>query len=308
MADSGADETPNIALPQAFLDMPRWWSDGTGWLDDLPRSIVAQCAAWRLRIAGGVAHGSNAVVLPVTRGGEKFALRMTPPGPDVAAQIRALRFWDGRSMVRLYDAEPSAGAMLLEWLPSGATLRRVPLDDAMPVLGQMMRRLAVPAPDDVPSTAAIVADRAGELEPDWDRMVEPFDRAILVAAFAAAGRLAARDAALPGGDSGLAVDGDLHSDQVVRAVREPWLAIDPVLLRGDIAYDLARVLWTRIDEMAGAVDVVRHFERVVREAGIDADRARDAVVFRTVDYWLWALGAGLTDDPLRCERLAAAFV
>jgi streptomycin 6-kinase len=211
-------------------------------------------------------------------------------------------------MVRLYDAEPTAGAMLLEWLPSGETLRRVPLDDAMPVLGRMMRRLAVPAPDDVPSTAVIVADRAGELEPDWDRMVEPFDRAILVTALAAADRLTARDAALPGGDSGLAVDGDLHSDQVVRATRELWLAIDPVLLRGDIAYDLARVLWTRIDEMAGAVEVVRHFEAVVREAGIDADRARDAVVFRTVDYWLWARGAGLTDDPLRCERLAAAFM
>ncbi|HEY7175296.1 MAG TPA: aminoglycoside phosphotransferase family protein, partial [Micromonosporaceae bacterium] len=283
MEDSGADGTPPIALPRAFLDMPRWWSDGTDWLDDLPRSIVAQCAAWGLRIAGGVAHGSNAVVLPVTRGGETFALRMTPPGPDVAAQIRALRFWDGRGMVRLYDAEPTAGAMLLEWLPSGETLRRVPLDDAMPVLGRMMRRLAVPAPDDVPSTAVIVADRAGELEPDWDRMVEPFDRAILVTALAAADRLTARDAALPGGDSGLAVDGDLHSDQVVRATRELWLAIDPVLLRGDIAYDLARVLWTRIDEMAGAVEVVRHFEAVVREAGIDADRARDAVVFRTVD-------------------------
>jgi streptomycin 6-kinase len=32
------------------------------------------------------------------------------------------------------------------------------------------------------------------------------------------------------------------------------------------------------------------------------------VVLRTVDYWLWALRTGLTIDPPRCERLAAAFL
>jgi len=31
------------------------------------------------------------------------------------------------------------------------------------------------------------------------------------------------------------------------------------------------------------------------------------VVFRAVDYWLWGLDAGLTEDPLRCRRLVEAF-
>jgi hypothetical protein len=36
------------------------------------------------------------------------------------------------------------------------------------------------------------------------------------------------------------------------------------------------------------------------------ERARDWVVWRTVDYWLWGLSAGLTEDPVRCARLVDA--
>jgi streptomycin 6-kinase len=46
----------------------------------------------------------------------------------------------------------------------------------------------------------------------------------------------------------------------------------------------------------------------VREADLDRDRARDWMVFRTVDYWVVGLDAGLTDDPLRCRALLSAFV
>jgi streptomycin 6-kinase len=31
------------------------------------------------------------------------------------------------------------------------------------------------------------------------------------------------------------------------------------------------------------------------------------VVFRTLDYWLWCLSHGLTEDPVRCDRLARVF-
>jgi streptomycin 6-kinase len=93
---------------------------------------------------------------------------------------------------------------------------------------------------------------------------------------------------------------------VLQGSRERWLAVDPVLMRGDIEYDLARILWTRIDELRDAAEIVEHFEILVEACGTDRDTARDWVLYRTVDYWLWALAAGLTIDPLRCERLARA--
>jgi streptomycin 6-kinase len=246
---------------------------------------------WGLSVSGPVAYGSNAIVVPV---GADRVLRMTPPGPEVGDQVRALRWWDGRGMVLLYDADLDAGAMLLERLSTPLTTR--PVDEAVAVLGQLMRRLAVPAPEDALSTADIVAKRSAELEREWERLHRPFDVGILREALAVARRLAETT-------SDRAVNGDLHSDQVLAGTREEWLTVDPVLLRGDIEFDLARVLWTRLDEMT---DIAAHFDLVVREAALDRDRARDWVLFRSVDYWLWGLSAGLTEDPVRCARLVSA--
>jgi hypothetical protein len=68
------------------------------------------------------------------------------------------------------------------------------------------------------------------------------------------------------------------------------------------------VLWTRLDEMATARDAVEHFETAVAEGGLDRALARDWVVLRSVEYWVWGLKAGLTEDPPRCRRLASVFM
>ncbi|WP_433788929.1 aminoglycoside phosphotransferase family protein [Actinoplanes sp. CA-252034] len=149
----------DLTLPQSFLDSPRWWRGGGEWLAELPGLVRAQCERWRVTVDGDPAHGSNALVVPVRRDGEELVLRLAPPGPEVAEQAGALRFWDGRGTVRLVDADPDAGVMLLERL-SATSLCDVPVDVAMRVLGTMMRRLAVPAPDHVLSTADAGIDRA----------------------------------------------------------------------------------------------------------------------------------------------------
>ncbi|RSM74314.1 kinase [Actinoplanes sp. ATCC 53533] len=280
--------------------MPRWWSEGSGWLEALPDLVRAYCSRWRLTVTGDMKHGSNAAVIPVAGAGESFALRLTPPGPGVAEQADALRFWDGRGTVQLIDADVAGGAMLLERLATDASVRDVPVAEAMRILGGMMRRLAIPAPQHVRSTADVVAARTAALRAEWERRGRPFPESMLHRAVAAGSRLSHTE-------SQLAVNADLHSEQVLRGDRERWLTVDPELMRGDIAYDLGRILWTRIDDMSDASDIVRHFETVVSAAEIDRDHGRDWVAFRTVDYWLWALAAGLTEDPQRCRRLMLAF-
>ena len=288
-----------IELPQTFLDMPRWWTEGKAWLEGLPDAVQAQCEAWNLRVDGELAHGSNAIAVPVERDGESLILRMSPPGAEVVDQVRALRWWDGRGMVRLYDADAGRGAMLLERL--GEPLSTRPVGEAVAVMGRLMRRLAVPAPADAHSTAQIAANRSAQLEDQWNDLGRPFDRRFLAAALEVAPALARSTAES-------AVNGDLHADQVLRGTREAWLAVDPVLYRGDIEHDLARILWTRVDEMADAAEIVEHFDTVVTEAALDREYARDWVVFRTVDYWLWGLNVGLTEDPPRCRRVLIAFL
>jgi streptomycin 6-kinase len=293
-------DRPFIELPPSFLAMPRWWHEGEAWLAGLPGSVAEMCRRWSLEPDGAPMHGSNALVLPVRREREPLALRMTLPDARTTDEIRALRFWDGRGTARLFDADPIVGASLLERLDGELSLSRLPLAEAVPAIARLMRRLDVPAPPDAPSTAGIVRNRMPAFPDDWERLGRPFAREILETALAAGDGL--REAA---GDR--AVNGDLHFDQVLRGTREPWLAVDPVLLRGDIAYDLARILWSRLDEMA-TDDEVRHwFDVIVEEAGLDRDRALAWVRFRTADYWLWGLNYGLTEDPVRCARLMRVF-
>jgi streptomycin 6-kinase len=173
--------------------------------------------------------------------------------------------------------------------------------EAVGVLAAMMRRLAVPAPASTPSTADRVRSRAEQLDQHWQELGRPFDAAFVLEALRVADRLSHTG-------SDLAVNGDLHSEQLLHGQREPWIAVDPVRLRGDIEYDLARVLWTRLDEMPDPPAIEGHFDTAVQAATVDRDRARDWIVFRTIDYWLWGLRAGLTEDPVRCHRLARSFV
>jgi len=289
----------DVVVPESFAAMPRWWSEGTGWLDGLPGVVKEQCQRWDLRICGQPTHGSNAIVFPVLRGSEKFALRLTPPAAEVPDQVRALRFWDGRGTVRLFDADIPHGATLLELLSARESLTDLVVSEAMAELGHMMRRLAVPGADFAESTATIAAGRSACLEREWDLLGQPFDQAFIAEAMRVS-------QALSTVTLDLAVNGDFHSAQVLRGEREHWLTVDPVLFHGDIEYDLGRILWTRLDEMPTAADIVRCFDIAVTAAGIERDRARDWVLFRTVDYWLWGLSYGLTEDPLRCARLVAA--
>lgn len=287
-------------MPQSFRDQPRWRSDGTAWLDSLPDRFRRQCEVWQLEPDGQSWHGSNALVVPVRRDDQPYVLRLAPPDDRTRGELAALDFWNGRGTVLQYDADPAAGAGLLERLDGDATLQRIDLEPAAEVLGEIMRRLAVPIDDqDVPSTGALVTSRLAELEQDWRRTGEPFERSVLDSARSAGESLTGiRDA--------VAVDGDLHHDQVLRGDREPWLVVDPILLQGDIAYDLARCLWWRLDEMADDRTIRDQLARIARAAGVDHDHARAAVIFRTVDYWLWGLHNGLTEDPVRCARLLSA--
>lgn len=294
-----------LELPASYLAMPRWWHrsldsarDDRAWLAALPGLIEATCVRWRLTIDGAPMHGSNALVVPVRRGREPLALRLAPPDERFTTEVRALRFWGGRGVVRLVDADEAAGIALLERLDGARSLAGTPLAEAIPAIGGLVQRLAIPAPDDVPHTREIVRARIADLPDAWARLGEPFPQAVLDAAIAGGEVVATIE-----GD--LAVNGDLHGEQVLRGEREPWLVVDPLLYRGDIGYDLARVIWTRVDEMTDAGEIRHWIGELAEATGLDWDWVIAGIRFRTVDYWLWGLAYGLTEDPVRCARLMA---
>jgi streptomycin 6-kinase len=291
----------SIEVPTGFRAMPRWQHGPAGWLEELPARVARCCTRWRLAVDGDrLWYGSNALVVPVRQGDVPLALRLAPPEDPVAELAEALRFWAGRGTVAVLAADPGAGALLLERLDGDRSLASIPLADAVPVLAQVMTRLAVPAPLWAPCTGELVRHRSADLADEWSRLGRPFPSRVLQAALAVAETLATPRATT-------AVNGDLHFEQVLAGGHEPWVVVDPVLMRGDAQYDLARVLWSRLDEMPSDAAIRGWFGVLVTRAQLDEERSRAWVIFRSVDYWLWGLRHGLTEDPLRCRRLLAAF-
>lgn len=134
---------------------------------------------------------------------------MSPPGDDVGTETRALRFWDGHGTVQLVDTDLHRSAKLLERLDGSRSLLQVPLEEAVPVLAEIMLRLALPAPDDVPTTNELAAAATLSFTRDWQRCGRPTSRAQLEHANDAAQRLASG----PVGHH--AANGDLHHGQVL---------------------------------------------------------------------------------------------
>ena len=122
----------------------------------------------------------------VRRGDERLALRMSPPGDDVATEAAALRFWDGRGTVRLVAVDGERRAQLLEWVTPGRSLDQLPLADTAPVVGGVLRRLAVEAPPDAPSTGDIIAADLPGWSRRWSALGRPGSERLLTAAIEAA--------------------------------------------------------------------------------------------------------------------------
>lgn len=282
-------------VPESFRAMPRWWGSDTAWLDGLPAAVAVQVDRWDATFDGQVWHGSNALVVAVTRGGVRLAARFVAPGDDLAAEAEALRFWDGRGTVRLVDADLDARVMLLERLDGSRSLADVPVDRAVDELGRALRRQLVPAPTQGPTTGAAATATARTLDHRWAALEQPFPAAWLPRLRAAAARRMRPSVEL-------AVNADLHHRQVLAATRERWLVVDPVLVCGDPEFALGPMLWNRLDEVPDS-RLERHVADLVQAAGLDPDRARDWIALRAADYLLWGLDHGLTEDPVRCRRL-----
>jgi streptomycin 6-kinase len=102
------------------------------------------------------------------------------------------------------------------------------------------------------------------------------------------------------------VNNDLHYGDVLQGTREPWLTVDPMVVNGDLEFSIPQLLWWRLEDIEAAGGVRHHLATIIDMAGLDSEVAHAWMITRCVDYWLWGLAAGLTIDPVRCERIIAA--
>ena len=292
-----------IRVPEGFAAdiVTREGEAARTWLARLPGLVGELCERWGLRVAGDPMHGFMALVVPVLRGDARCALKVSWIDDETVNEAAALALWNGGGAVRLLDADDTAGALLLEWLDPRRRLAEADLSVAVPVAGRLLRRLAVPVPAGwpgrpVPGLRQWALDLAAELPGLWRATGRPFPGRRLDEAVEVAAALAPRA-------GGLLANRDMHYQNVLAGEREPWLVIDPKVMRGDAEFGLAPLLWRRLDEAGGPAGLRRRFDALVDEAGLDAELARGWTLLRAVDYQLWGLSLGLTEDPALCATV-----
>jgi streptomycin 6-kinase len=289
-----------VLLPPAWVEqVSRYPAEGgpTGaqWIATVPRLLASGLERWGLAVDGEPRTGYTAVVVPVRRGVQRLALKVTWPHPEATHEALALRTWAGEGAVRLVAALPSDGLLLMDRLDADADLTPVWADEACEVIGDLLGRLHVPAPPQL--------SRLGPwLEPHLERMARrpAVPRRVTQRTAGLARELLAHN----GPD--LMLHTDLHFANVLRRRDGSWVAIDPKPLAGHPGFDVFPVLHNRVDELGTGAAFrwsVRHrVELVAEAAGIDVDEARVWSLLRAGIEVSWTSEEG---DPERLSRAIA---
>lgn len=277
------------------------FDDGPGWLRQLPGNITALFDQWLLTVDGPSRYGHCAIAVPVLSPRGPAVLKINWPHPEAAHEHLALKRWDGNGAVRLLAADPASWALLLERADAHRDLYSEPLLQACGTIGELLRRLAVPA---LPQLVRL-SDEAARISE-------------LIAGFYAIPRrfveqarsLCADLVSDPGIDASL-VHTDLHYWNVLASDREPWLAIDPKPMAAEPAFGVAPALWNRWDQVTAARSPRDHLRMrlqwVCEAGGIDEDRARAWTIVREVQNARWAVSSnGAAGDADRNEALTVA--
>lgn len=281
-----------ISIPHEFASTlsEEAGDDGDRWLTGLPALAETMLDRWELTLDGGPMHGFAGLVLPVRRvDGTPAVLKLSFPHDEAEHEALALSTWDGAGAVRLIEHDADAWALLLERLDPDTSLLDVPIDEAIDVIGGLVRRLDTTAPPKLRSMRDNAERWVREFSVDTEVPDRLVNRAVGLC----------RELGPAAGDR--LVNEDLHYENVLRGTREPWLLIDPKPIAGDLEFGLIPLLWNRIDEHP---DLDARLRQVVEVAGLDLDLARGWTFVRAVDQWI---ECGVDDwVGAACARIATA--
>lgn len=187
----------------------------------------------------------------------------------------------------------SDGELLLERLHSETSLRSLPEAKALLEAAGTVRKLWVePVADHGFET---VADRTERQAAAMRAAADPYVVPLVEAA------LDARAELLAAGPAELVLlHGAFRQGKVLSGDRAPWLAVGPVPVVGERAYDLARLVRDRVEDLvaaaSGASATRRRVNKLADSLDIDRDRLRGWTLFRAVESGVRALEAGRRQD------------
>ncbi|MEU9639207.1 aminoglycoside phosphotransferase family protein [Streptomyces tendae] len=278
--------------------------DGDDWLAKLPevaeRAVARrELAVERVQVPGG---RSSLVVLVRTAEGAPAVLKLAPRRARPGSERAALAHWGGRGAVQLRDVEGGVGVaegtgegvLLLERLHPDVSVRSLPEAKALLEAAGTLRRLWVEPPASHPFET--VAERTGR-QAEAMRAGAAADAEIAPLVDAA---LAARAELLAEPPERRLLHGTFRQSKVLAGDRMPWLAVGPDPVVGESAFDLARLVRDRVEDLiaqpSGASTTRRRIKRLAESLEVDQERLRGWTLFRAVESGVRARRVGREQD------------
>ncbi|MER6946463.1 aminoglycoside phosphotransferase family protein [Nonomuraea sp. NPDC000554] len=276
-----------IETPRAFArsTVEREGEPGAAWLAELPGIVEELLERWECVPDGEVMHGGVGLVVPVRWRAEGTAvLKVSFPHPGNIHEPDAFAAWGGRGAVLLHERDDERFAMLLERVQVSRLAEVEDGDEVVAVAGRINRRLAIPAPPGLPRLREQADAWEEQLRKDAKELTHTLAPYVVDAAVATVRELGRVQ-------PDVLIHGDLHAGNVLRADREPWLAVDPKGYAGDPAYDGGTLLKSRALTLLEADDLRKALHRTldvfVDAAELDRERAQRWAQFHAVQAAFW---------------------
>jgi streptomycin 6-kinase len=275
----------SFTVPQNLAETARREDGVRAWINGLPQIVAEYADRWSLRVGAPFQPGGQCSWTAPATGPEGASLVLKVgvrfPGGEERDEAAGLRIWDGNGAVKLHRAEESESAygLLLERCQPGTPLgQMLPGPEQDQVVARLLRRLWAQSHAAYPfrPLAQMCDAWAGEFEREYaaagpgDRIDPGLARAG-IALFRALPRTA---------DSQVLLCTDLHGENILAALREPWLVIDPKPYVGDPAYDVLQHMLNCEDRLAAGPGALAL--RMADLAGLDGGRVRQWLFARSV--------------------------
>ncbi|GGX20059.1 kinase [Streptomyces malachitofuscus] len=272
--------------------------EGDDWLEKLPETAheaVAQreLTVERVQVPGG---RSSLVVLVRTADGTPAVLKLAPRRARPGSERAALAHWGGLGAVRLLERASGAaeGVLLLERLHPDVSVRSLPEAKALLEAAGTLRRLWVDPPEG--HGFETVAERT-ERQARAMRASAAADPEVAPLVEAA---LAVRDELLAAPPEHRLLHGTFRQSKVLAGERTPWLAVGPDPVVGEHAFDLARLVRDRVEDLiaqaSGAATTRRRVKRLAESLEVDRERLSGWTLFRAVESGVRARRVGREQD------------
>lgn len=292
------DFEPPQRLVRALAEIRRpEGGDGVGeWLENLPELArqavdLRELSVERVQAPGG---RSSLVLLVRLIDGTPAVLKLAPERARPESERAALAHWDGRGAVQLLNPGDSHGVLLLERLRPDLSVRSLPEAKALLEAAATLRRLWIEPPQ--AHVFETVAERTGR-QSEALRAGAEADSEVRGLVDAALG---VRAELLDSAPEERLLHGTFRQSKVLAGERLPWLAVGPDPVVGECAFDLARLVRDRVEDLiaspSGAAITRRRVKKLAESLDVDQERLRGWTLFRAVESGVRARRVGRPRD------------